>query len=260
MKKLKQILSNKNTVTLFGAILMVLVLYFFYNIKVNQAISPIRVPYAIQEIPPRTKITSEMIGYLEITQKSLKGDIYTNVKTQIIEKNMYTGPNCTIPEGSLFYTKLLMKESDVENSYDVPMGENMLPYNLDVTMKSTYGNSMYPGNQVDIYARITDDTDGRIIIGKLYEKVKVLEVKDSAGRSVFEGTEEIRTPSQMILEVDSEAHLVLRAAEKTGGLEIILVPYGTTLSGDLEEVEKIQVTNEEIKQYIEARSTLIPNG
>ena len=38
MKKLKQILSNKNTVTLIGAILIVLVLYVFYNIRVNHKI------------------------------------------------------------------------------------------------------------------------------------------------------------------------------------------------------------------------------
>ena len=78
MKKLKQILSNKNTVTLIGAILIVLVLYVFYNIKVNQATTPIRVPYAIQTIPGRTKVTKDMIGYLEITQSALKGDVYTH--------------------------------------------------------------------------------------------------------------------------------------------------------------------------------------
>ena len=76
MKKLKQILSNKNTVTLIGIILGVLVLYVFYNIKLNQAISPVRIPYALQTIGPRTEITSDMIGYLDITQSSQKKDKY----------------------------------------------------------------------------------------------------------------------------------------------------------------------------------------
>ena len=55
MKKLKQILSNKNTVTLIAAVLIVVVLYFFYNWRVSQATSPVRVPYAIQAIAPRTE-------------------------------------------------------------------------------------------------------------------------------------------------------------------------------------------------------------
>ena len=91
MKKLKQILSNKNTVTFIAAILIVLVLYFFYNWRVDQATSPIRVPYAIQTIAPRTKITEDMIGYLEIPQSSIKGNVITNSKYLIDNQtDMYT--------------------------------------------------------------------------------------------------------------------------------------------------------------------------
>ena len=72
MKKLKQVLSNKNTVTIIAAILIVLVLYFFYNWRVSQATSPIRVPYATQTIPPRTQITDDMIGYVEKLIESIE--------------------------------------------------------------------------------------------------------------------------------------------------------------------------------------------
>ena len=87
MKKLKQILSNKNTVTFIGVILIVLVLYFFYNWRVNSAISPVRVPYAAQAIGPRTKITNDMIGYLEIQQSSMKGKVLTNANISDKEIN-----------------------------------------------------------------------------------------------------------------------------------------------------------------------------
>ena len=88
MKKLNQILSNRNTVTFIGIILIVIVLYVFYNWRINSAISPLRVPYAIQEIGPRTKITNDMIGYMDITQTAIKGDVLTNANTQIL--GMYT--------------------------------------------------------------------------------------------------------------------------------------------------------------------------
>ena len=132
MKKLKQILSNKNTVTLFGLILILLVLYVFYNIRVNQATTPIRVPYAIQTIPARTKITKDMIGYLEITQSALKGDIYTH-ENQIINNVLYS--RYEIPNGSLFYVDALCEEKKLPDSWMLQMAEGMVPSNFDVTMK-----------------------------------------------------------------------------------------------------------------------------
>lgn len=256
MKKLKQILSNKNTVTLIGAILIVLVLYAFYNIKVNQATSPIRVIYATQPIPARTKITKEMISTLEITQSALKGNIYTN-ESQIIggTKSMFS--KYDIPAGSLFYVDAVCEEKDLPDSWMLELDQEngMVAYNFDVTMKSTYGNSMYPGDKIDIYFRGRDDT-GLVMVGKFLENVKILSVKDSSGRNVFEGTTEARTPSLMIFEVSQEANLLLRASVKISNVEMIIVPSGTTLVE--EDDNKVQtLTSEQIKQYIETKATLI---
>ena len=254
MKKLKQILSNKNTVTLIGAILIVLVLYVFYNIKVNQATSPIRIPYAVQTIGPRTEITNDMIGYLEITQSAVKGNVLTNVDTQIL--GMYTNVNCIIPAGSLFYKDLIVKKQELPDAFLIDIEEGHVAYNFDVSMKSTYGNSMYPGNYVDIYFKGIDDS-GLLMVGKLLENVKILAVKDSAGRAVFDSTTEDRAPSQIIFSVTEDIHLLLRKAEYIRNVEIILVP--TKASLELEEGENapIQVTSDTIKEYIEAQSTTV---
>ena len=63
MKKLKQLLSNKNFVTLVGAILIAIVIYVGYNMRLSSATSPVRVPYALESIDSRTEITDKMIGY-----------------------------------------------------------------------------------------------------------------------------------------------------------------------------------------------------
>ena len=254
MKKLKQILSNKNTVTLIGAVLIVVVLYIFYNIRVNQATSPIKIPYAVQTIGPRTEITSDMIGYLDITQSSMKGNVLTNANTQIL--GMYTNVNCIIPAGSLFYKDVIVRKEELPDAFLIDIEEGHVAYNFDVSMKSTYGNSMYPGNYVDIYFKGIDDS-GLLMVGKLLENVKILAVKDSAGRAVFDSTTDDRTPSQIIFSVTSDIHLLLRKAEYIRNVEIILVP--TTASLELEEGENapINVTSETIKSYIESRSTTV---
>ena len=257
MKKLKQILSNRNTVTFIGVILIVVVLYVFYNWRVNTAISPIRVPYALQTIGPRTKITNEMIGYVDITQTSIKGDVLTNANTQIV--GMYTNVNCIIPTGSLFYKSAVVKEEELPDAFLINLREGYQAYDFDVSMKTTYGNSMYPGNYVDVYFRYEDD-NGNKNIGKLVENVEILAVKDSAGKAVFDNMEEDRSPAQIIFGVTDDIHYLLRKAEyitSSAESDIILVP--TNASVELQEGEKaeIKVTSETVKQFIESKVSTV---
>lgn len=253
MKKLKQILSNKNTVTFIGIILIAIVLYGFYRWNLNKLTSPIRVPYANQTINPRTKITSDMISYLEIPSTSIKGNVITNSNDLI---NMYTNVNASIPSGSLFYQSQVVKQEELPDSFLVNIQDGYVPYNFSVDTKSTYGNSIYPGNYVDIYFK--GNQDGKIMVGKLLENVKVLAVKDSSGRHVFETTDSDRVPSQLILAVTSDIHLLLRKAEYISGVSIIVVPNNTSINLDDEDEEvSITVKSETIKNYIEERSVYV---
>lgn len=256
MKKLKQILSNKNTVTFIAAILIIVVLYFFYNWRINQATSPVRIPYAVQTIAPRTKITKEMIGYVEIPQSAIKGNVLTNENTQIL--GMYTNVSSTIPSGSLFYDQMIVRKEELPDYFledDDLKAKGMVAYNFSVDIKSTYGNSMYPGNYVDVYFKGVGE-DGLLMVGKLVENVRILAVRDSAGRDVFETTTEDRTPSQIIFAVTNEIHLLLRKVEYIKNAEIILVPTNASLQLEEDEIT-INVTSETIKDYINNQSVTL---
>lgn len=135
---------------------------------------------------------------------------------------MYTNVNATIPSGSLFYESLIVKEEELPDSFLIDIEEGFVAYNFSVDMKTTYGNSMYPGNYVDVYFKGVGD-DGLLMVGKLVENVKILAVKDSSGRHVFENTTEERAPSQIIFAVTEDIHLLLRKAEYIQNAEIILV-------------------------------------
>ncbi len=242
--KLKNLLANKNVVTILGAILIVVILYVFYNWRVNQAINPISVPYAKVAIPPRTRITSDMIGYLDIQQAAMRGNVLTNADTQIIDH--YTNVNSKIPEGSLFYSDIVVKKEELADSFMLEIPEGMVPYNFSVNVMTTYGNSIYPGNYVDMYFKgVKDD---KIVLGKLISNVKVLAVKDSSGNSVFEADN--RTPSQIIFAVTEEMNTILRAAEYMKDAELILIPTNANIEGEDIKVDTI-ITSEEIKEFIE---------
>ena len=251
--KLKNLLANKNVVTIIGAVLIVIVLYAFYKWRVNSAINPITVPYAKETIGPRTKITSDMIGHLEIQQSSLKGNVLTNENTQIV--GMYSNVNSTIPAGSLFYEGIVVRYEDLADSFLIDMpkdseGNYMIAYNYKVNVETTYGNSIYPGNYVDIY--FIAKNEGKIMYGKLATNVKTLAVKDSSGNHVFENVvTEKRTPNQIILAVTEELSSLLRVAESINDAKLILVPTNVSYRYENKDEIVTEVNDDDVKAFIE---------
>ena len=252
--KLKNLLANKNVVTIIGAILIVIVLFAFYKWRVNAAINPISVPYAKETIGPRTKITNDMIGYLDIQQSSIRGNVLTNANTQIV--GMYTNVNSTIPAGSLFYDGIIVRFEDLADSFLIDMpkdseGNYMTAYNFNVNVETTYGNSVYPGNYVDLYF-ISQQNENSVIYGKLASNIKVLAVKDSNGNHVFENITENRQPSQIIIAVTEELSSLLRVAESINRSRVILVPTNASYRYDDESEIVTEVSDNEIKSYIDS--------
>ena len=250
MRNLKKLLANKNVVTLLGAIVLALVVYGLYKWQVNKTITLITIPCANQAIPARTEIKEEMIGKCEVTQATLKGNVITN--SNALLDDMYTNVNTVVPAGSFFFKDVIVSKKQLPDSFLIDIPEGYIAYPFSVNVKSTYGNSVYPGNYVDIYFKGVENS--KIIFGKLIENVKVLAVKDAAGNHVFEGAAENRQPAQIIFAVTDEMHKVLRSAEYISGVEIILVP--TNLAYTYTEGDEIvtTITSDYIKSYIEERS------
>jgi hypothetical protein len=101
---------------------------------------------------------------------------------------------------------------------------------LAVNVNTTYGNSIFPGDKIDLYYK-SFDADGKLVLGKLIEGIQVLAVKDDAGQHIFKKGPEQRQASALIFSVTEEMHLLLRKAMYLDG-EIIPVPrnasYGET--------------------------------
>ncbi len=228
MGNLKKFLSNKNIVTLIGAILIVVVLYLFYNWRVNSATQPVSIPYAIHSIEPLSQITQEDVATVDIPQDSVRGGVIYNAS------EIYGGYSTQyIPAGGFFYkfNKTTQSGNVVDDKDDLPsyylysLGENQIAYNFKVNTKTTYGNSFFPNQYFDIYLVIkTGEDQSHIMFGKLISNLKILAVRDGSGRDVFASTEQVRSPSQIIFGVDAEMNALLRGAEKVSNIDIILVP------------------------------------
>jgi len=253
---LKKFLTNKNTVTILGVFLGVLVLYFGYNYRVQQAVKPQKVPYALKTIQPRQKITEDLIGYADVPPAMIIGNAITSADF-IVGK--YANYNTIIPEGSLFFSDAIIGSTELPDAAFINIPEGYVPFSLPVTVESTYGNSIFPGNYINLYIKALDDQN-KVMVGKLVENVKVLAVKDSNGRPVFENTEENRVPASIIFAVPEDLHLLLRKAyylSMVGEVAAVIIPVPNT-EAYTGEVGAITITNQYLKTFIELKTSFVP--
>ena len=254
LEKLKRFITNKNTVTIIGLILIIAILYFVYNSRIKEATNPIRVPVAKVTIQPKTLITEDMIDYISVPAVSVKKNTIT-AKNNIIGK--YSNYNTMIPAGSMFFAETLITKDQLPDASLMDVKEGDVLYNFPVTMNTSYQNSIMPSSKVDIYMKAYDD-DSKLMVGKLIENVEVLAVKTSDGLNVFENTAERRTPAYIFFGVNPEIHILLRKASYMSNYSVVLfpVPHGTAYTSE----EGTRVSTDELKEFINSHTvTLVEN-
>ena len=209
---LKKFLQNKNTVTVIGVILAIFVLYFAYTMRIKSSINPVVVPYAVQQIPAGTQITEGMISTRKVPPSMLEGEVIRSVG-EVVDK--YSAADVVIPKGSLFYSRAVVEKEQLPANIILQYPKGYVLYNLSVSTQSTYGNSVYPGNYIDIYlkavnritnseeASLTQDAN-KIMLGKFISNIEVIAVKDSSGQAVFQNLDERRTPAMVVFAVPED--------------------------------------------------------
>lgn len=252
---IKKFLQNKNTVTVLGVVAAIIILYVAYNMRVQSAINPINVPYAKEQISPGTQITAEMVGTRAVPPSMLEGDVITS-QSSVIDK--YASADTVIPAGSLFYSRTVVEKEQLPANIILTYPKGYVLYNMAVTTESTYGNSVYPGNYIDIYLKavnkiaegeqMTADAD-KIMLGKLVSNVKVLAVKDASGQPVFSNLDEQRTPAMVVFAVPEEYYILLKKAEYLRTYDSTLIPVPTNESLK-DEPGDLAISSEQLKDWI----------
>ena len=247
---LKRLFKNKNTVTILGVVAIIATLFIGYKIQVNRAVAPIpNIPIAAETIQPRTKITKEMLDYISMASIAIKENTY-KTGAEVIGK--YSNVNTIIPAWSIFYIESIVAEKELPDAAFIDIPKNKIPYNFPVDMDSTYGNSIFPSNYIDIYMK-AEDENGTLMVGKLIENVKVLAVKDSSGNHVFENTTESRTPAFLIFAIDAQMNILLRKASYMYdfSVELFPVPHGTGIKTDNQTTV---VSSQRLQDFINANT------
>lgn len=255
----KRFITNKNTVTIIGVIIILVILYYGYQSTIKNAVNPVRVPVAANLIEPQTQVTSSDISWIEVPSISKTSNVLLN-ESQIVGK--YTGVNATIPKGSMFYNDVLVEKEDLPGSWLTKLKTDVngvidIPYYVSVNIVTTYGNAIQPDDYVDFYMKAKDESD-LIMFGKLIENVQILAVKDNAGKDVFTSVKSETTPAYLYFGLADELHILLRKAIYLNsiGVEIVVVPHGgvSPVTGDVE------VSSQYLRDYIDANTIQVPEN
>ena len=263
---LKKFLQNKNTVTVVGVVLAIFVLYFAYTMRIKSSINPINVPVAAEQIGAGKLITENMIVTKQVPPSMLDEGVITNIG-EIVDK--YSAADVVIPKGSLFYKRAVVEKEQLPANIILQYPKGYVLYNLSVSTESTYGNSVYPGNYIDIYLKAVNKIDendtnalskdaDKIMLGKLLANIKVLAVKDSNGNAVFQNIDENRVPSMVVFALPEEYYILLKKAEymRTYDTSLILVPTNESMK---DEPGELEVSSEQLKEWINQHTVWTEN-
>lgn len=205
---IKRFLKNKNTVTIFALMLMLGILYYAYNLRIKKATQPISVPYAIRKLEPRTELANKDIGIKQVPGGMITRDVIVS-SSLIVGK--YVSQDVEIPQGSLFYNNTVVTWDELPSSLFEDIPDDYTVITLPVSLETTYGNSIFTGNYIDLYYAGYNEND-KLIVAKFIESIRVLAVIDSKGNNIFEKSTNVEGPSYLMFTVPEELHLLLRKA------------------------------------------------
>ena len=150
---LKKFFTNKNVVTIILILVILVVLYWGYSSSIKSQTEPVNLPVAAHTIYERTKITSEDVTYKQVANSMLNDKVIRN-STAIVGK--YTTVGATVPEGSPFYSEVVVDEDKVPGNWIEQLNHSKgeLGYYMSVDVVSTLGNSVLPNTYIEHFDKV----------------------------------------------------------------------------------------------------------
>ena len=227
---IKKFISNKNTVTILVVLAGIIVLWYFYNSRVNSAITTIKIPYATERVNSGYKIVS------------------FDSTTELKDKYICVGN--AIPQNGFFYKSQLCNKEEIQNRLTDSIPSGWTLYGLDVNMRTTYANSILQDSYIDLYLSAVEDDE--IIFGSLIKGIQVLDVRDSNGKSLFWDAS-AGNSSQLLFAVPEELYRLLTTATdliSTNSIDIFPVIRSTGYCQEESENCDADIASAELEAFI----------
>lgn len=248
MEKIKKLLLNRNTVTILGVLAGVIALWFAYSITLDKAVKPTRVPVAVKDIPAGSIITKDDIEYVDINRDVLKKASIITSSSQLI--NYYVNNNTSVTKGSMFYTSQVVKKDELIDRDLEIIPENYKIYWLSVDNTTTYANSIYPGDKIDLW--LLTKVENNYVYEPFITNIEVLSVKDSKGQNVFD-VNSGRTSAVLAFAVPNDIFVYLSKVGFLSGMSLYPVPIN---KNNADKDATTEISNKELQTLIDSKSII----
>ena len=248
MEKIKKLLLNRNNVTILGVLAGVIALWFAYSITLDKAVKPTRVPIAVKDIPAGSIITKDDIEYVDINRDVLKKASIITSSSQLI--NYYVNNNTSVTKGSMFYTSQVVKKDELIDRDLEIIPENYKIYWLSVDNTTTYANSIYPGDKIDLW--LLTKVENNYVYEPFITNIEVLSVKDSKGQNVFD-VNSGRTPAVLAFAVPNDIFIYLSKVGFLSGMKLYPVPIN---KNNADKDATTEISNKELQTLIDSKSII----
>jgi Flp pilus assembly protein CpaB len=248
MEKIKKLLLNRNTVTILGVLAGVIALWFAYSITLDKAVKPTKVPVALKDIPAGSIITKDDIEYVDINRDVLKKASIITSSSQLI--NYYVNNNTSVTKGSMFYTSQVVKKDELIDRDLEIIPENYKIYWLSVDNTTTYANSIYPGDKIDLW--LLTKVENNYVYEPFITNIEVLSVKDSKGQNVFD-VNSGRTPAVLAFAVPNDIFVYLSKVGFLSGMSLYPVPIN---KNNADKDATTEISNKELQTLIDSKSII----
>lgn len=245
MGGIKKLFANKMTVTLFGIALGLAVLVGFYIYRVNKEVDPTRIPVAKREILATEEITKDDIEYVKVSKKFLKNIKVYEGTSDLVGKYVTTGTS--IPKGGMFYKTQVVEKKELPNAIFDEIPEGYTIYQLAVNEKTTYANSIYPGDKIDLWLKTSQGS--LLVFGEFISNIEVLAVRDKSGQNVFDVTSG-RQSAWLLFAVKTDMYRYLKLAENISDMNVIPVPKNNLMNA---EVGSTEYSSQELIDLIDSQ-------
>ena len=254
----KKFLSNKNTVTILGVLIGIVVLYFGYNWRVNQSTQPMEIPYCNQTLKAGQKITEDYISYTKIPKSAI-----SDMTNLVVDANQIRGKlvsyDSKIAKNGFFYQENLITEEQMPDSIFTDIPDGYTVFKLKVNNETTYFNSIFPDDEIDLYLHLdlqdAGSNEKKVVYGRLIKQIQVLAVKDGDGKNVFADKDNPTESEGLLFAVPEDLYLLLSKATYLG-FDIVPVPRNSSYSAEAAATEK---TSEELESMIISKTYILQN-
>ena len=238
-----KLFRNKSIVTIVAIVVCLAVLFFAYRYRVNTAINAVNVPIAQKRLEPREEITKDSFKSVKVARSMLSGNVIISEEYLI---GKYVNYNTYIPKGSMFYDSAVVTWDKMPDSAWADIKEGYTVISLSVNASTTYGNSIFPGDKIDLYYQ--NVMGSQYFIGPLITGIEVLAVKDENGSHIFKKSAEQTQAAELIFAVPDEMFSIIKRANYISGGVIMPIPRNATYNAET------VLGNEAIIDYINTRS------